>query len=41
MLQVLEGKVADDLGGVLAELVHFKQPGWTLIPGSRTKDGGR
>ena len=25
MVQGLEGKTADDLGGVLAQLVHFKQ----------------
>jgi len=33
----------DDLGGELAQLVHFKQPRHedAVLPGYRTKDGGR
>jgi hypothetical protein len=33
----------DDLGGVLAQLVHFKQPRHedAVPPGYRAKDGGR
>ena len=36
-------ETGDDVGGLLAQLVHFKQPRRedAMLPGHRTKDGGR